>query len=135
MTDLQKIDLETAYWYRERLKITHPLKQLFWECTLRCNLSCRHCGSDCKVDGNTRDMPFEDFARVLDEIKEHQPKTRTIVFTVGGEPLIREDIIECGRQITKKGFYWGTVSNGMMIDKQMMKELSNAGLVSLSVRV
>ena len=24
----------------------HRLDTLFWECTLRCNLSCRHCGSD-----------------------------------------------------------------------------------------
>ena len=28
----------------------HRLDTLFWECTLRCNLSCRHCGSDCRVD-------------------------------------------------------------------------------------
>ena len=27
----------------------HRLDTLFWECTLRCNLSCRHCGSDCRV--------------------------------------------------------------------------------------
>ena len=26
----------------------HPLRQLFWECTFRCNVRCRHCGSDCK---------------------------------------------------------------------------------------
>ena len=31
----------------EKIK-EHPLNQLFWECTLRCNLHCRHCGSDCK---------------------------------------------------------------------------------------
>lgn len=44
MNQLQKIDLERAYWQRERLKLPHPLRQLFWECTLRCNLACRHCG-------------------------------------------------------------------------------------------
>lgn len=26
---------------------THELNYLFWECTTRCNLHCRHCGSDC----------------------------------------------------------------------------------------
>ena len=25
----------------------HELNYLFWECTLRCNLQCLHCGSDC----------------------------------------------------------------------------------------
>lgn len=135
MNELQKIDLERAYWHRERLKLTHPLKQLFWECTLRCNLACRHCGSDCKAVANTPDMPFEHFVKVLDEVKQHQPKTKTMVFTVGGEPLVRKDIVECGRRITEKGFYWGTVSNGMLIDGQMMRDLSDAGLVSLAVDV
>ena len=87
MNKLQSIDREIAYWQRERLKITHPLRQLFWECTLRCNLACRHCGSDCRTDSATADMPLDRFLPVLDEIKTHQPHTRTIVYTVGGEPL------------------------------------------------
>lgn len=33
---------------RNRAKL-HELRTLFWECTLRCNASCRHCGSDCHV--------------------------------------------------------------------------------------
>ena len=48
----------------------HPLRQLFWESTLRCNMKCRHCGSDCKVSSLHPDMPFEDFAKVLRRIKE-----------------------------------------------------------------
>ena len=39
----------------------HELNTLFWECTLRCNLSCRHCGSDCKSVADCPDMPAEDF--------------------------------------------------------------------------
>ncbi len=135
MNRLQQIDLETAYWQRERLKLTHPLRQLFWECTLRCNLACRHCGSDCKVVDNMPEMPFEDFAQVLKEVKMHQPKIKTLVHTVGGEPLVRKDLLECGRKITEMGFYWGMVSNGMLIDKSLMKELSRAGLRSLAVDV
>ena len=46
----------------------HPLEQLFWECTLRCNLACRHCGSDCKVQAEHPDMPLEDFLPVLDSV-------------------------------------------------------------------
>lgn len=38
MDKLQLIDRERAYWDTERLKITHPLRQLFRECTLNCNL-------------------------------------------------------------------------------------------------
>ena len=49
----------------------HELSYLFWECTLRCNLSCVHCGSDCRKDAVSRDMPLADFLRVLDSL-QHQ---------------------------------------------------------------
>jgi MoaA/NifB/PqqE/SkfB family radical SAM enzyme len=39
----------------------HTLTTLFWECTLRCNLQCRHCGSDCTASPEYKDMPAEDF--------------------------------------------------------------------------
>ena len=48
MTTRQLIALEKTRRERRELEKTHPLRQLFWECTLRCNLSCRHCGSDCR---------------------------------------------------------------------------------------
>ncbi len=113
----------------------YSLRQLFWECTLRCNMNCLHCGSDCRKTAETEDMPLEHFLPVLDDIRSHQPNTKTIVFTVGGEPLVRHDIAKCGREITKKGFYWGLVSNAMLIDAPMMKELSRNGLCSLAIDI
>lgn len=53
----------------------HPLRQLFWECTLRCNVRCRHCGSDCKSSPATPDMPLQDFLKVLDSIATHTNRT------------------------------------------------------------
>lgn len=116
-------------------KIIYPVRQLFWECTLKCNMNCLHCGSDCKVTSDVDDMPLSHFLPVLDEIKRHQPKTKAIVFTVGGEPLVRSDILTCGREICKHGFYWGMVSNAMLLDKSMMKELSANGLCSLAIDI
>lgn len=116
-------------------KKIYKLRQLFWESTLRCNMQCRHCGSDCRTTSATPDMPLEDFLPVLDEIKMHQPDTKTVVFTLGGEPLVRPDILKCGREITRRGFFWGMVSNGMLIDGPMMRELSRNGLASLAIDV
>lgn len=135
MNNIQEIERELAYWNNERLKHVHPLRQLFWECTLRCNMSCLHCGSECRKEAIAGEMPLEDFLPVLDEIKANQPDTKSIVFTVGGEPLVRKDILECGRAITERGFYWGMVSNALLLDGPMMKALSQAGLRSLSVDV
>lgn len=115
--------------------VTYPLRQLFWEVTLKCNLNCLHCGSDCTKIADKEDMPLEHFLPVLKEVKNNQPKIRSIVFTVGGEPLVRPDILKCGREITKSGFYWGMVSNAMLIDRQMMKALSANGLCSLAIDI
>ena len=65
----------------------HPLRQLFWECTLRCNMHCRHCGSDCHVSSACTDMPFEDFRKVLVRIKEKYDSRRIMVIMTGGEPV------------------------------------------------
>ena len=98
-------------------------------------MSCLHCGSDCAKNTASADMPLEHFLPVLDNIKAHQPAVKTIVFTVGGEPLVRPDILKCGREISKKGFYWGMVSNAMLIDGPMMRALSANGLCSLAIDI
>lgn len=113
----------------------YSLRQLFWECTLRCNMTCLHCGSECKKSTLFKDMPLCDFVKVLDEIHRHQPGVPTLVFTLGGEPLVRPDIMECGREITRRGFLWGMVSNGYLIDKSVMNDLSANGLRSLSIDI
>ena len=111
----------------------HPLRQLFWECTLRCNLRCRHCGSDCKVSALMPDMPFADFEKVLLRIKEAYDPREILVILSGGEPLMRKDLADCGRRITKLGFPWGMVSNGFLMTPEKVDELLKAGLRSVSI--
>jgi len=119
----------------QRLRVSkHQLQQLFWECTLRCNLNCKHCGSDCAVSNTTSDMPFSDFATVLDSVARNTPDTKKVlVELLGGEPLLRNDILQCGSEIKKIGFPWGIVSNGMLLTKDKFDELINAGLRSITI--
>lgn len=114
-----------------RLK-KHYLQQLFWECTLKCNLKCRHCGSSCKEEDPRNDMPLAHFIRVLDEIKG-QIDYPLLVITTGGEPLMRKDILECGKEIKQRGFYWGMVSNGTFLNEETFENLLETGLDSLSI--
>ena len=75
----------------------HNLPTLFWECTLRCNLSCRHCGSDCRTEDLQSDMPAEDIFRVLDkQITPHVDPHRVLVILSGGEVLVRHDLEKIG---------------------------------------
>lgn len=135
MNEKLKLALEAAMQENLRLRREHPLEQLFWECTLRCNLSCRHCGSDCAKDLAASEMPLNDFLPVLDEMARHQDPSSVMVSTVGGEPLVRADIVDCGREIKRRGFQWGLVTNGYLLDEKMMDALVDAGVDSMAVDV
>ena len=107
---------------------THPLRQLFWECTLRCNMNCRHCGSDCKADSLLPDMPFEDFRKVLEAVRNHYDSHKITITLSGGEPLMRPDLAKCARAIYDMEFPWGLVSNGWLMTPSKIEELLGAGL-------
>lgn len=129
----KKIALELWRQKENILREEHPLKQLFWECTLRCDLKCRHCGSDCKMKSESNDMPKEDFLRVLDGIAAKMDPHKVFVIVSGGEPLMRHDIEECGRAIYKKGFPWGMVTNALHLTPQRWQGLLRAGIHSMAI--
>lgn len=118
--------------YMQSVK-THPLRQLFWECTARCNLHCRHCGSDCKATAGQKDMPLKDFLGVLDNIREHTDPHRVFVVVTGGEPLMRDDIAECGEAIYRRGFPWGMVTNALFLTPEKFDSLLRAGLHTMTI--
>ena len=124
----QRIALELNRQIVKTAAREHPLRQLFWECTLKCNMHCRHCGSDCKVSSMTPDMPCEDFRKVLERVREVYDSHKVFVIVTGGEPLMRQDIVECGRAIYDLEFPWGIVSNGRLMSPQKIDELLGAGL-------
>lgn len=119
--------------YRDRVA-AHRLDTLFWECTLRCNLNCRHCGSDCTADARQKDMPTADFLRVLDEEVTPNVDPRTVLIILsGGEVLVRDDIEEIGHELKRRGYPWGMVTNGLALTPEKLERLIAAGLRSISV--
>ncbi len=129
----QKIALEINRQLVKEAEKSHNLVQVFWECTLRCNMNCRHCGSDCRVSSLHPDMPFQDFRKVLEEIRQKYDSHKIMVVVTGGEPLMRKDLEECGRAMYEMEFPWGMVTNGRALTKQRFISLVNAGLCSATV--
>lgn len=130
---VQRIALDVNRSYVREQAREHPLTQLFWECTLRCNMRCRHCGSDCKISTVHPDMPFEDFEKVLLRIREAYDPHKLLIILSGGEPLMRQDLAECGRRIRSLGFPWGLVSNGLLMTDEKIDELLRAGMRTATV--
>lgn len=129
----KKIILSLFQQHKRNQNKMHELTYLFWECTLRCNLNCIHCGSDCSKEASVKDMPLGDFLKVLDSIAPHVNPNKTMIVITGGEPLMRKDLEECGREIYKRGFPWGMVTNGFALTPTRFENLIDAGLRSITV--
>jgi radical SAM enzyme (rSAM/lipoprotein system) len=129
----KRLTLELLRSYKKQQARLHPLSFLLWECTLRCDLACAHCGSDCRAESATPDMPLKDFMTVLREIAGQYPPESVTVGLTGGEPLLRPDLEDCGAAIRSLGFPWGMVSNGYSLTRRRFESLMRSGLGSLSL--
>ena len=78
-------------------------------------------------------MPFEDFLNAVLPLKKLYPKEAIIVSIMGGEPLLRKDLADCGKQLRENGFRWGIVTNGFAYDETMHNKLISAGMGSITV--
>lgn len=133
LTLKQRIALELNRSRKLERRREHRLRQLFWECTWRCNLGCRHCGSDCKSSSVQPDMPAADFLRVIDSLLPHVNPHQVNIVITGGEPLVRHDLEYVGRELYDRGFPWGIVTNGLLLDERRLESLRAAGLHNLTI--
>lgn len=131
----QRIGLELQRSLRHNTAQLHPLRTLFWECTLRCNMSCRHCGSDCKVAPAVKDMPAADFLRVIDSITPHVDTHKVFIIFTGGEALLRDDLEEVGLELYRREYPWGLVTNGFLLDEKRLESLMASGMHSITVSI
>jgi len=135
LTLKQRTGLELQRQLRHTQAELHPLKTLFWECTLRCNMSCRHCGSDCRMQPTVGDMPAEDFLRVIDRLTPHVDTHKVFIIFTGGEALLRDDLEQVGRELYKREYPWGVVTNGFLLDERRLDSLMSSGMHSITVSI
>lgn len=79
-------------------------------------------------------MPLEDFLHVLDtEVTPNVDPARVLIIFSGGEVLVRDDLERAGEEVTRRGYRWGMVTNGMALTPKRFEALLKAGLSSVSV--
>jgi len=110
----------------------HPLLYLFLEITRKCNMSCLHCGSDCKSEVLSDELSTESWIKIIDYVSESFGKDVAFVIT-GGEPLVHPDLEKIGKHICSKEMTWGIVTNGFALDKTRLSKLKNAGISSITL--
>jgi len=132
----KRIGLRLFQFKKRQITTQHKLKYLMWECTVRCNLSCSFCGNgSCRKDTMLTDMPLYDFLKAFDEIAPQLDPQETRVVLTGGEPLLRTDLEECGRELSKRGFKWGIITNALILEKQRLTQLMRSGMSFITVNL
>lgn len=117
----------------EQLARTHPLRYLFLEITRRCNLKCTYCGSDCSSEAVRSELSTEQWLGIVRQLAEDFTPREVMVAVTGGEPLLKPDVLDLFHELTRCGFPFGMVSNGVLIDREMARRIVDTGIGSISL--
>lgn len=129
----KRLGLAVFRQYKRAETRKHTLRYLMWECTVRCNFNCKHCGSDCRKEAQSADMPVSDFLAVVDNVATMVNPMETMIVVTGGEPLLRTDLELVGAELNRRHFPWGMVTNGYLLSQQRLESLILAGLQAITI--
>lgn len=78
-------------------------------------------------------MDARDFLNVTKTISQSQNPAEITVVITGGEPLLRSDLSDIGRELRGQGFRWSLVTNGYLLEPHLLNNLINAGLGAITI--
>ncbi|MBU1612753.1 MAG: 12,18-didecarboxysiroheme deacetylase [Proteobacteria bacterium] len=97
-----------------------------WNMTQRCNLKCVHCYAHAVDPSAHKDaISHEKAKEIIDDLSAYGAP---VMLFSGGEPLVREDLVELAKYATSKGMRAVISTNGTLITKKKAKELKEVGL-------
>ncbi len=107
------------------------LKHCVWELTLACNLRCIHCGSTAgKIRADELDRT--EAMAVVDSLVEVGCERVTLM---GGEPFMRRDWTDVAARLTGAGVIVEVLTNGHLVDDEIVQQLLDTGVSSVSISV
>lgn len=129
-------ELEILSKLKEKELETHPLHDLFWECTLTCNAKCKHCGSSAEKRKYDGELTTEEIKSVFKQIANDLDASKILINVTGGEPLVRKDLCEVMEYATNKlGFRWGMTTNGILLNDENIEKLKKANMETISISI
>jgi len=118
--------------YRRLETREHRLLYLFLEITRRCNLSCRHCGSDCGAAAAGEELTTESWLRIIDDVRTSFGDSVMLVLT-GGEPLLHPELDRITAHIASHSMRWGMVTNGQLLSAARLAALLESNIESITI--
>jgi len=96
-----------------------------WNVGQRCNLKCVHCYSQSKDIEYPNELNTKEAKAMLDGLAEYGAP---VILFSGGEPLMREDLMELITYARNKGLRAVISTNGTLITEEKAEELKKFGL-------
>ncbi len=107
-----------------------PAFILAWEVTRRCSLCCRHCRGAARDHAYAGEFSTEECFRTIDALAEF---VRPMIILTGGEPLMRDDILDIARYAAEHGCRVVLATCGHLLTADRALQLRQAGVAAVSV--
>ncbi len=121
---------QSVYSLRQKIGITKAPYYVQWVSTHKCNLCCKHCGTNAG-----KQLKNELKTKKMEEVIKEMGEMGVNLFSVtGGEPLVRKDIFHLLNLAKDYGIKTGLVTNGILV-KKFMKDLGKLDLFSIMVSI
>ncbi|MGD2127260.1 MAG: 12,18-didecarboxysiroheme deacetylase [Desulfobacteraceae bacterium] len=101
-----------------------------WNVTRTCNLNCVHCYAHAVKQSREMELSTEEAFTLMDDLAEFGVP---VVLFSGGEPLMREDLLELAAYAVNKGMRAVISTNGTLITREKAKVLEKIGLSYVGV--
>ena len=117
-------------WRRLCLRKPIPFSVVF-ALTYKCQCNCVHC-SVADYENKNNELTTDEAKSVLDFIAAWGPLKITFF---GGEPLLRNDLVDLVSYASQKGMRTSIDTNGILLDRQMVVDLKKAGIGNINVSI
>ncbi|MFQ6112371.1 MAG: radical SAM protein [Nitrospinota bacterium] len=106
-----------------------------WNTTRRCNLRCAHCYLDAREleSGGEGELTTGEGVELIDSIAALNP--RAFLVLTGGEPLLREDILELASVASSRGLIVLLGTNGILLGEGAARKLKGSGVEGIGVSI
>ena len=126
---MDKVGLNTA----EQVSAPNAIRPPLWllaELTYKCPLHCVYCSNPLDYAAAGKELSTAEWVRVLQEGRSMG--SAQLGFS-GGEPLMRDDLIELATEGRRLGYYSNLITSGIGLTEAKIKALKDAGLDHIQV--
>lgn len=118
--------------FYEKLYENDYIFNLHIDITKKCNLRCKHCYHPFEEYSYENELDLWAIKKVVDEA--YDMGVFCIILS-GGEPLLRDDILEIIQYISFKGMCIDLFTNATLIDKEFINEIKKYNINNISISI